>query len=150
MVDDERWRKTEARMQEAEALRRHVDTARYDGLTLSQWLRRPENEAGNLPAATRVPYSAEAWASVEIDLKYAGYISRQEVAIRRLANSEERRIPAAFDFTAIGGLRVEARQKLSNIRPETLGQAARISGVTPADLALLSIELERGNARATG
>jgi tRNA uridine 5-carboxymethylaminomethyl modification enzyme len=145
-VDEERWRRTQTRLQELEQLRLHVESARYDGLTLAQWLRRPENEVTALPGEVRSPFSPEAWASTEIDLKYAGYISRQETAIRRLQNLEEKRIPLTFDFTLLHGLRVEARQKLSSIRPETLGQAARISGVTPADLALLSVELERHRA----
>lgn len=146
LVDEERWRRTQTRLQELEQLRLHVESARYDGLTLAQWLRRPENEVTALPGEVRSPFSPEAWASTEIDLKYAGYISRQETAIRRLQNLEEKRIPLTFDFTLLHGLRVEARQKLSSIRPETLGQAARISGVTPADLALLSVELERHRA----
>jgi tRNA uridine 5-carboxymethylaminomethyl modification enzyme len=146
LVDEERWQRTQARLDEIERLRRHVDSARYEGLSLAQWLRRPENEVSALPADVLAPCSAEAWASTEIDLKYAGYITRQETAIRRLQNLEEKRIPVTFDFTLLHGLRVEARQKLTSVRPETLGQAARISGVTPADLALLSIELERHRA----
>lgn len=143
LVDHDRWSRTEVRIQEIEGLKQHVSTAKHDGLTIAQWLRRPENEVAALPQGVRLPYSAGAWEAVEIDLKYEGYISRQEVAIQRLHRMEEKRIPASLDFTAIGGLRVEARQKLTAVRPETLGQAARISGVTPADLALLSVELER-------
>jgi tRNA uridine 5-carboxymethylaminomethyl modification enzyme len=78
---------------------------------------------------------------VEIDLKYAGYITRQESAIERLRASDEKKIPERIDYQAILGLRAETRQKLDRIRPETLGQAARISGVTPSDLALLAIHI---------
>jgi tRNA uridine 5-carboxymethylaminomethyl modification enzyme len=143
LVDQERWERTQSRIREIGELKQHVSRAKHTGLTIAQWLRRPENEIAQLPPDVRVPYSAGAWEAVEIDLKYEGYISRQEVAIQRLERMEEKRIPATLDFTAIGGLRVEARQKLTALRPETIGQAARISGVTPADLALLSVELER-------
>jgi tRNA uridine 5-carboxymethylaminomethyl modification enzyme len=143
LVDDERWTRTNERIAEIESLRGHTATARHEGLTISQWIKRPENEVEALPSDVRAPFSSEAWAAVEIDLKYEGYITRQDVAIRRLQHQEEKRIPAALDFGLIHGLRIEARQKLASIRPETLGQAARISGVTPADLALLSIALER-------
>ena len=67
----------------------------------------------------------------------------EQLAIDRLKRQDDKRIPAGMDFLAIRGLRVEARQKLTAIRPETLGQASRISGVTPADLALLAVWIER-------
>jgi tRNA uridine 5-carboxymethylaminomethyl modification enzyme len=83
------------------------------------------------------------WESVETDLKYSGYVTRQNAAIERLRNSEGKKIPTHLDFQRIPGLRAETRQKLEKVRPETMGQASRISGITPADLALLSIVLER-------
>ena len=85
----------------------------------------------------------ELWESLAVDLKYAGYITRQETSIHRLRASEEKRIPAEFDFGGLLALRAETRQKLAAVRPETLGQAARISGVTTADVALLSILVQR-------
>ena len=81
---------------------------------------------------------------METDLKYEGYIRREEERIARTARQEGKPIPAWIEYAAISGLRVEATQKLSRIRPETLGQAARISGVTPADIALLSVWIARG------
>ncbi len=85
---------------------------------------------------------------VEIQTKYSGYIERQETAVRRMARLEERRIPPWFEYDGIGGLRTEARLKLSEFRPQTLGQASRIDGVTPADMALIMVYLER--ARGNG
>ena len=79
--------------------------------------------------------------SVEIELKYAGYIKRQEKQVAEFAREEARLLPAQIDYEAITGLRVEARQKLSRIRPVSVGQAGRISGVSPADLAVLLVWL---------
>ena len=85
----------------------------------------------------------ELWEQLEIDLKYEGYIARQNIAIDRLRADEDKRIPANLDYALIRGLRAETRQKLAAVRPETLGQAARISGITPADLALLSVVMQK-------
>ena len=74
-------------------------------------------------------------------MKYEGYIKRQQAKIRALERQEQVAIPDNFDFNACSGLRMEAREKLSKIRPANLGQASRIPGVTPADMAVLSIEL---------
>jgi tRNA uridine 5-carboxymethylaminomethyl modification enzyme len=93
----------------------------------------------------RSQFSNDVWEQTETDLKYAGYILRQEEQIARSARQENKVIPTWVDYSTINGLRSEAVQKLSGIRPETLGQAARISGVTPADIALLGIWITRGN-----
>ena len=126
-------------------LREHVNTAAFDGVKVAQWLRRPPNVATALPEALRGSFPAELWEAVEVELKYAGYIARQQTAIERLQQSEEKLIPARIDYREISGLRAETRQKLDAIRPETLGQAARVSGVTPADLALLAVYVARHN-----
>jgi tRNA uridine 5-carboxymethylaminomethyl modification enzyme len=80
---------------------------------------------------------------VEIEAKYAGYITKQQRQVERMKRLEKRWIPADFDYDAVIGLRNEARQKLSHFRPATLGQAARIQGVNPADISLLLVYLER-------
>jgi tRNA uridine 5-carboxymethylaminomethyl modification enzyme len=118
--------------------------ARIDGIPLETWLKRPENLPKNLPRSIFEKFPSEIWDGVETDLKYEGYIRREEERIARTARQEGKPIPAWVDYAAISGLRVEATQKLAKIRPETLGQAARISGVTPADIALLSVWIARG------
>ena len=80
---------------------------------------------------------------VEIQLKYAGYLARQQKQVEEFQKEENRRLPKDLDYEAIGGLRLEARQKLSQIRPLSIGQAGRISGVSPADIAVLLIWLEQ-------
>lgn len=85
----------------------------------------------------------ESLEQVEIETKYNGYIERQMVSVKRMQKLEERRIPDWFDYEQITGLRYEACHKLTKFRPQTLGQASRIDGVTPADIALLMVHLER-------
>ena len=80
---------------------------------------------------------------MEIQLKYAGYLARQEKQVEEFKKEESRLLPENLDYEAISGLRLEARQKLSEIRPLSLGQAGRISGVSPADIAVLMIYLEQ-------
>jgi tRNA uridine 5-carboxymethylaminomethyl modification enzyme len=83
------------------------------------------------------------WVQVENDVKYEGYIRRELEAVARQQRQEEVAVPEDFDYAAVPGLRNESRQKLAHVRPSTLGQASRINGVTPADLALLSVWVHR-------
>ena len=80
---------------------------------------------------------------IEIAVKYAGYVKRQETEIARSKSLENKTIPATFDFSTVPSLRLEARQKLAKIRPQTIGQAGRISGVSPADISILLVWLKR-------
>ena len=80
---------------------------------------------------------------VEIAIKYQGYIDRQLRQVEEMKKLEDRRLPDTIDYTAIEGLRLEARQKLSRIRPKNLGQASRVSGVSPADVAVLMVYLKQ-------
>ena len=80
---------------------------------------------------------------VEIQVKYAGYLARQEKQVEEFKKEEARRLPENMDYHSIVGLRLEAQEKLSQIRPMSIGQAGRISGVSPADIAVLLIYLEQ-------
>jgi len=143
LADSARWEKVQRKTADLERLRAFAESTRFGEGRLAQWIRRPENTVDQLPAAIRAGFPADRWEAVEIELKYAGYISRQNDAIERLQGNEAKRIPAQLDFDSLSGLRAETRQKLSRVRPETLGQAARISGITPADIALLSVIIQR-------
>jgi tRNA uridine 5-carboxymethylaminomethyl modification enzyme len=145
LADDARHERVCARQSDLARLREFAAGTRFEGVSLAQWLRRPHNSHESLPAELRAQFHPDLWDAVEIDLKYAGYITRQETAVVRLRASEEKRIPASLNYDSIQSLRHETRQKLTQVRPETLGQAARISGVTPADLALLSIVIQRSS-----
>ena len=122
--------------------------------TLEEILRRPElsyesaislvpNPQEGASIAGEVGLSPEVVEQVEIAIKYDGYITRQRKQVERIRGLEERRIPEQFDFTMVTGLSAEVEEKLSAIRPRTLGQAARISGVTPSAIGLLMVHLER-------
>lgn len=111
--------------------------------TLEQLLRRPEVSYQMLPSAC-ADLSPDVIAQIETAVKYQGYIARQEVEIRRFHSLEDKQIPAWIDYQTIPSLRVEARQKLGKIKPETVGQASRISGVSPSDISILLVHLKRG------
>jgi tRNA uridine 5-carboxymethylaminomethyl modification enzyme len=85
----------------------------------------------------------DIWELVETDIKYEGYTARQAQHNRELSKKDLQKIPDGFNFTSIAGLSSETRQKLTKVRPLTVGQAARISGVTPADISILSIWLTK-------
>ncbi|MBI5802678.1 MAG: tRNA uridine-5-carboxymethylaminomethyl(34) synthesis enzyme MnmG [Verrucomicrobia bacterium] len=108
-------------------------------------LRRPEVSYGDLPHRDEA-LSAEVVEQVEIALKYDGYIQRQETEIERFRTMEDKRIPDWLDYAVLRNLRPEACQKLTKVRPATLGQASRISGVSPADISVVMIAMKRGPA----
>jgi len=120
-----------------------LENTRVGTVTLADMLRRPDVTYKSLEY-NNTTLEDDVINQVEIAIKYAGYISRQEADIGKLRSLEGKQIPAAFDFNTVPSLRNEARQKLNKIRPATLGQASRISGVSPADVAILMVWLKRG------
>ncbi len=115
--------------------------SRHQGQTLEEWLRRPEMTIdavrGLSPDLGEMSLSPRTWEQIQIEVKYAGYINRQQTEVRRQDKIQAVRIPETFDFRAAPQLRYEAREKFSKVRPRDLAQASRISGITPADLAVL-------------
>ena len=145
LVSGERALRFQEKREQLATLKSRLTEWKMDSVPLERWLKRPENTWQAVPEEMRGHFSNDVWEQTETDLKYAGYILRQEEQIARSARHENKVIPAWVDYATINGLRSEAVQKLSGIRPETLGQAARISGVTPADIALLGIWITRGS-----
>ncbi|MDR0362756.1 MAG: tRNA uridine-5-carboxymethylaminomethyl(34) synthesis enzyme MnmG [Planctomycetota bacterium] len=146
LVDRDRFGKTLRLEAAVLAARRLAGTLVCgDGLSAEQLLRRPEETwesvAARFPELADVP--ARAAEQVEIETKYAGYIERQRRQIARLEKSGRLEIPDGFDFNSVVGLSREAKEKLTRIRPETLAQALAVSGVSPADGALLLVKLRR-------
>ncbi len=115
------------------------------GVKMAELLRRPQVDYEALSAfdTSRPDLPREIFEQVEIDIKYEGYIKRQQMQINELHRLEVKRLPQELDYSSISGLRLEAVEKLGKIRPETVGQASRISGVSPADISVLLIYLER-------
>jgi tRNA uridine 5-carboxymethylaminomethyl modification enzyme len=119
-----------------------INTTRYGSYTLVKFLTRPEVTYKDLPSRNGA-LSDEVIQQVEIATKYAGYIKRQGFEVEKFKSLEDKIIPDTFDFSAVPSLRLEASQKLARIRPTTIGQAARISGVSPADIGILVVWLKR-------
>ena len=144
-VDADRLQKLLAKEAEIESTTKRLATEKVDDNRMDVWLRRPEVTWEHV--VQRVPDLAQiseaAAEQVMFDIKYAGYIARQDVEIERQRKMSDRRIPEALDYSRLTHMRNEAREKLSKIRPNNLAQAGRISGITPADIALLLAYLER-------
>jgi tRNA uridine 5-carboxymethylaminomethyl modification enzyme len=146
LVSDQRLARLDEKETGIEQAAGLLDAARLGEVTLAKYLRRPETSweqvVEQLPELGRFP--ADVAEQVLIDTKYSGYVARQQQQIERQRRMSERRIPDQFDYGQINHLRQEAREKLSRIRPLSLGQASRISGITPADVALLLAHLQSG------
>jgi tRNA uridine 5-carboxymethylaminomethyl modification enzyme len=134
----------EAKQQAVTAEIARLQQTRHGSHTLAELLRRPSVSYSSI-TSSNTSLSHDVIQQVEIAVKYAGYLSRQENEVAKLKSLEDKQIPAGFDYSTVPSLRLEARQKLKKIRPATLGQAARISGVSPADVSILMVWLKRGN-----
>jgi tRNA uridine 5-carboxymethylaminomethyl modification enzyme len=148
LVSDFRQKHTQAKLDAISTAKTLLAETRIDGLSAVQWLKRPENTPPSLPSDLRDRFTPEVWSLVENDVKYAGYITRQEDMVAKTARMDEKAIPPDFDYHAIPGLKTEAKHRLTALRPATLGQAARAQGVNPADIALLAVMLKRGSGGA--
>jgi tRNA uridine 5-carboxymethylaminomethyl modification enzyme len=146
LVSDDAWRRLEQKEQGIEKLSDYLRSHRQGPDTLDTWLRRTEVRWEDVlemhPALKEMHTSPDVVEQVVLEAKYAGYVGRQAVAVERFRRMEGRPIPPSFDYAAVPQLRAEAREKLSRVRPVNLGQAGRISGISPADLAILLFYLE--------
>ncbi len=124
-------------------LHAEVSSIHHDGIPLSQWLKRPENTPDQLPQEIANLYPKEVWNLAETDLKYEGYLKREQDQIERQHRQETQAIPKGLDYDMIPSMRLEARQKLRDYSPETLGLASRISGITPADISVLAVWIKK-------
>jgi tRNA uridine 5-carboxymethylaminomethyl modification enzyme len=143
LASGERVRRVEKKLAALEKADPFVRQATHEGVKLDQWFRRSENAWSSLPESVLEMFHVELWPLIETNFKYEGHLGRQQSQIDRMARQEHRRLPAELDYTTIRGLKKEAQLRFSEIRPATLGQAGRIPGITPADLAMLVIWLEK-------
>jgi tRNA uridine 5-carboxymethylaminomethyl modification enzyme len=143
LVPESQWTAVAHKIEAISQAKERATKTRVDHTRVDLLLRRPDFHLRLLPKDLLNDFSIEIWEQVETDLKYEGYIKRQENSIARAEHAESKSIPDRLEYEQVRGLRVEARQKFTKIRPATLGQAGRISGITPADIALLTIHLEK-------
>jgi tRNA uridine 5-carboxymethylaminomethyl modification enzyme len=175
LVDDERWAFFEAKRAGSAAERTRFEATRIKAIDIpSEWqwrvlgesavrdvvtafdlLRRPEVDydqvielIGAPPPAGDERLAAQIRVQLEVAAKYAGYIERQEEEIARQRRNEETRLPEDLDYASVAGLSNEVRQKLAQIRPATVGQAARVAGVTPAAVSILLVHLKKSSRAA--
>jgi len=148
LVDDQRWARYQAHAGRIESLRHLLRTTRENGETLEQKLRRPETTWTDLrpscPALDELLNDPAAGDQLLIEIRYSGYITRQEQQIEKFRRLEGKQIPNDLDYGTIPHLRKEAIEKLGRVRPHSLGQAARISGISPADIATLLVHIRQG------
>jgi tRNA uridine 5-carboxymethylaminomethyl modification enzyme len=146
LATEERWARFLTKQRQKEGLLRLIETTRTkDRIPLSDWLKRPESKIEahrlELEALLGEPLAPGVLVTIETEIKYQGYIAQQDRQIDRLREAERRPIPAGFLFSQVPGLSREIQEKLKRVRPVTLGQAARIPGVTPAAIAVLDVYL---------
>jgi tRNA uridine 5-carboxymethylaminomethyl modification enzyme len=147
LVDQRRWNAFQAKIELLDQARVIATQTKINGVPISQLFKRFDFRRENLPSEIISQAPTEIWDLVETEFKYQGYVARQADQNRELALRSLQRIPDGVDFSKIVGLSSETRQKLTSIRPTTVGQAARVSGVTPADIAIISIWLSKNNLR---
>lgn len=145
-VSAERWDAHQKHEEQIARATQLVQKERSEGKTLEEWLRRPELKWSDLKerssAVSELDITDRAAQQVEIETKYAGYIRRQASTVEKQSNLENVRIPETFDYLTVSNLRAEAREKLRKVQPANLGQAGRISGITPADIAILMLHVK--------
>ena len=151
LVSDADWQRLLRKEDGIAALTGVLRSHRYEGDSLDHWLRRPDCDwarvCGFEPSLKKWDERPAVVEHVVLEARYSGYIERQAQQVDRFHRLETKPIPALFDYATLPQMRAEAREKLARIRPTNLGQASRISGISPADLAVLLLYLEEPSAR---
>jgi tRNA uridine 5-carboxymethylaminomethyl modification enzyme len=149
LVSKERVTRTEEKIRQLDDALSWIPKTSHEGVKLDLWFRRLENTWQQLPEDWLKRYPQDLWPIIETEVKYAGHLDRQQVQIDRMQRQESKVIPSWVDYATIHGMKAEAKSRLEQIKPLTLGQAARISGLTPADIALLAIWIEKREQQAS-
>jgi len=153
LVDDIRWARFEARKIAIVALREQLGATRKSGDSLLERLRRPGTSWDDIcqldPDLSGIGFDPDVIDQVMIEARYNGYIGRQTEQVERFRRLESKPIPPGIDYRAIPQMRAEAREKFQRVRPQSVGQAARISGISPADIATLLVHLRRQGPAAS-
>jgi tRNA uridine 5-carboxymethylaminomethyl modification enzyme len=149
LVNAGRWAQHKEKTRLLDQARLLATQTKLNGVPISQLFKRPDFSAIRLPFDLLSLVPITIWQLVETDFKYQGYAVRQSDQNRQLERRRQQVIPKWLDYNEIPGLRSETRQKLATARPCSLGQAARISGITPSDVAIISIWLSKNNLHMT-
>ena len=149
ILNDGRLQATKRQMDLIQKEIQRLEKTFSDGKSLAQLLRQPGATYDILPVASSKCEDEDVTRQVEIEVKYAGYIKRERERIETAQKQESWRIPVGFDYDKVGGLRTESLEKLKKVLPENLGQAGRISGVNPSDVALLSVAIKKLEAASS-
>jgi tRNA uridine 5-carboxymethylaminomethyl modification enzyme len=147
LINKARYARFQDKLRLLEQARLIATGTKLRGIPISQLFKQPDFSVLDLPVEIHSVVPSMIWELVETDFKYEGYVARQSEQNRRLEHRQNQIIPDGLDYGKIGGLRVETRHKLEALRPTSLGQAARISGITPADVAIISIWLSKNDLR---
>ncbi len=147
LVKDDRWTKFQNKLEQINRLKNYLVGTRCDGSSLWDKLRQPHNTLAQSlyknPVVLHMGYMDEAIEAVIGDAKYDGYLAKQQRLVAGMRSLESRKIPADLDYNSISHLRSEAKDNLSAFRPATLGQASRITGITPADIIVIQVHLKK-------
>ena len=143
MIDEERYNKFKCKKDDINHLLEYLKTKKINGIEAYTYIRRPENTLFNIKEYLDKEYSNEVIEQVEIIIKYEGYIKKVNKEAERMLKLEYKHIPDDIDYDKIVNIASEARQKLKQVRPNSLGQAMRISGVNPSDISILSVYMKR-------
>ena len=145
LINQGRWLRFQEKLALLDQARKVATETRLGGVPVLRLFKRPDFGVKNLPSEIASLVPIEIWELVETDFKYEGYTIRQTEQNRQVERRHQHVIPDGLDYNKIAGLRAETRQKLASLRPTSLGQAARISGITPADIAIICIWLSKND-----
>ena len=147
LVDEKRWARFQNKLEDINKLKSYLANTRSGGLSLLEQLRQPDNIIGRTLAedsyVRKMGFGRDVLQAAIIDAKYEGYLAKQERLVAGFRVLENKKIPLDLDYSNIVHLRAEAKEKLSGFRPGTLGQASRISGITPADVTVIRVHLKK-------
>ena len=148
LINANRWQRFQQEIELLDGAKELIQKRAQAGTTLARLLKRPQVSWKQFSPEIISAAPPEIWDLIETEVKYEGYVAKQAEQNRVILRRNQQPIPDGLDFSQIVGLRSETRQKLAAIRPTSLGQAARISGITPADLSIISIWLNKNHLRA--
>jgi len=147
LVDQQRWQRFSKKLDDINRLKDYLQKTRPQGLNLWEQLRQPDNTLADRlsdePDIKRMNLANDVIQAAVIDAKYQGYLEKQNRLMAGMRNLDNKNIPSELDYNQVSHLRIEAKEKLSAFRPATLGQASRISGITPADITVIQVHLKK-------